>query len=137
MADDQELAHSVRAALAGCGDIREVRMFGGITFLLDGNMLCCASKKGLMVRVGAAAEPLVLESPHASPCLGTGRPMAGFIMINPAGLAKDGDLKHWIGLARVYVEKLPAKPEKPRASSSRAISIRPEKLHRQRTKKKK
>jgi hypothetical protein len=58
-------------------------------------------------------------------------------MINPAGLANDGDLKHWIGLARVYVEKLPAKPEKPRASSSRAISIRHAQLQRQRTKKKK
>jgi hypothetical protein len=99
-------------SLLPTGLTAQKRMFGGITFMLAGNMLMCASKKGLMVRVGAAAEPDVLKSPHASPCTGTGRPMAGFVMIAADGLRTEAELSHWIGLARTYVETLPAKPEK-------------------------
>lgn len=84
-------------------------MFGGITFLFRGNMLCCASAKGLMVRVGAAAEKEALKSPHAKPCMGAGGPMAGFLMIDLAGIDRDEDLEEWIQLARSYVETLPAK----------------------------
>src|SRR5260370_41509991 len=87
-------------------------MFGGITFLHDGNMLCCASRKGLMVRVGADAERQALSSPFASRCLGAGRPMAGFIIIEPRGLRADEDIARWLGMARTYVETLPAKAAK-------------------------
>jgi TfoX/Sxy family transcriptional regulator of competence genes len=87
-------------------------MFGGQTFLHRGNMLCCVSKKGLMVRVGAAGEPAALASPFATRCLGAGRPMAGFVLIEPRGLEDDGDLVRWLAMARVYVEPLPEKPPK-------------------------
>jgi TfoX/Sxy family transcriptional regulator of competence genes len=93
-------------------------MFGGVTFLLNGNMLCCASSKGLMVRVGAAAERGALESPHASPCMGTGRPMAGFIMIEHRGIARNNDLARWVEKARAYVETLPAKTKPNRKAKS-------------------
>ncbi len=99
-------------ALLPPGLTTQKRMFGGITFMRNGNMLMCASKKGLMVRVGAKAEPEVLKSPHASPCMGAGRLMAGFVMIAADGLKTDADLGHWIGLARAYVETLPAKAQK-------------------------
>lgn len=85
------------------------RMFGGITFLLQGNMLCCASAKGLMVRVGADAECEALTSPYATPCMGAGRRMAGFIMIEPSGVLDDHQLEHWIETAWQYVSTLPAK----------------------------
>jgi len=131
------LASRVEAAVPEL-NLTTKRMFGGVTFLLDGKMLCCASSKGLMVRVGADAEPLALESPHASPCLGTGRPMPGFIMIEPAGLTKDSDLERWIALARTYVEKLPKKPENHRAPSpAKATSVRYRNLYNRRTKEKK
>jgi TfoX/Sxy family transcriptional regulator of competence genes len=104
----QVLAARVEAVV-GPGLLTSKRMFGGFTFLLDGNMLCCASRKGLMVRVGAAAEKHALESPHASPCMGAGRPMPGFIMIDPDGIANDSDLARWIEIARSYVGALPAK----------------------------
>ncbi len=96
------------------------RMFGGITFLVNGNMLCSASRTGLMVRVGAAAEDQVLASPFARPCLGAGRRMPGFIMVEPAGLATTADLKAWLAKARSYVEELPAKKTAPRKRSKRS-----------------
>jgi TfoX/Sxy family transcriptional regulator of competence genes len=89
-------------------------MFGGRTFMLDGHMLVCASRKGLMARVGAAAEAEALKSPHTEPCLGAGRPMPGFLMIAPEGLADEAALTRWVGLARAYVETLSAKPAKSR-----------------------
>jgi TfoX/Sxy family transcriptional regulator of competence genes len=109
--DVQALADRVEAVVPN-DKLTSRRMFGGITFLLHGNMLCCASRKGLMVRVGAMAEPQALQSPYASPCLGAGRAMPGFILIEPAGLASERDLAHWVALAHAYVEKLPPKPDK-------------------------
>jgi TfoX/Sxy family transcriptional regulator of competence genes len=95
------------------------QMFGGLTFLYRGNMLCCVSRKGLMVRVGAEAEREALASPFASRCLGAGRPMAGFIMIEPTGIKSDRDIARWLAMARSFVEALP--PKTPRAS--RALKI--------------
>lgn len=93
-------------------------MFGGKTFMLSGNMLCCVSPKGLMARVGAAAEPEALASPHAEPCLGAGRRMAGFIIVDFAGLTSDAEVWHWVGKALAYVGALPPKDKvsKPRKS---------------------
>lgn len=103
----QELVSRIESATGG--RLVSKRMFGGITFLLHGNMLCCASTKGLMVRVGADAEDAALTSAHATPCMGAGRRMAGFIMIDPAGITDERQLQHWIDMAWRYVETLPAK----------------------------
>lgn len=103
------LAERIRAELPA-EHITEQRMFGGITFLLNGNMLCCASKQGLMARVGKDAEAEALSRPHAQPCRGAGRRMAGFIMIEPTGIAEPKALSHWLDLARAYVARLPSKP---------------------------
>ena len=89
------------------------RMFGGLTFMLRGNMLCCVSKNGLMVRVGADSEDAALGKPHAAPCLGAGRPMAGFILVAPPGVATDADLGGWLDCALRYVEERPPKEVKP------------------------
>ncbi len=104
------LTDRVREALAG-RPITAKRMFGGITFLLNGNMLCCVSAKGLMARVGAAAEPAALQKPHAPPCLG--RPMAGFVLVQPKGVARDAELNDWLDMAIDYVGGLPPKHSKP------------------------
>ncbi len=90
------------------------RMFGGLTFMFQGNMLCCVSTKGLMVRVGAAAEPEALRRPFVARCLGAGRPMAGFLLVEPDGVASDADLHAWLDLALAYVGGLPPKKSKPR-----------------------
>jgi hypothetical protein len=106
--DPQHLAARVRDALP-IGFALEKRMFGGITFMINGNMLCCVSKRGLMARVGATSEPQALARPFASPCLGSGRRMAGFIIVAPPGVADAEGLKYWLALARTYVEALPPK----------------------------
>lgn len=102
------LAERIRG-LMPARDVTEKRMFGGITFLMNGNMLCCASRQGLMVRVGKGAEAAALSRPFAQPCLGTGRPMAGFIMVEPAGIAESTALTQWLEMARAYVGRLPPK----------------------------
>lgn len=109
------LAERVHAAIDR--PVTTKRMFGGLTFMLQGNMLCCVSDKGLMVRVGAAAEPDALKRPFAARCLGAGRPMAGFLMIEPRGVAKDVDLRSWLDLALDYVGSLPPKKARTRAKA--------------------
>lgn len=117
--DLAQLVERVRNPLTGM-PLTERHMFGGITFLHRGNMLCCVSNKGLMVRVGKEAEPEALARPQASRCMGTGRPMAGFIMVEPGGLSRDKDLTNWLALALAYVNTLPAKKKKPLPAPARA-----------------
>lgn len=117
--DMQQLAERVRAALSGM-EVAEKSMFGGVTFMLNGNMLCCVSKKGLMVRVGKDAEPEALLLPHARPCDGAGRKRPGFIVITAEGLRNDGDVSAGLGLALRYVSALP-----PKETPSKAVARRP------------
>ncbi|MGR9071478.1 MAG: TfoX/Sxy family protein [Gammaproteobacteria bacterium] len=116
------LEERIRISLFGL-PISEKRMFGGVTFLLNGNMLCCASKKGLMVRVGKDAEPQALANPMAKRCDRAGHPMPGFISIEPAGISQDNALESWLQMALSYVGALPPKAEnfktKPQHSTRR------------------
>ena len=104
----EALTARVRANLA-CAEPEEKRMFGGTTFMVAGHMVCCVSKRGLMVRIGVAQEPKALARPHARPCEGTGRPMPGFILVSPAGVAGDDDLAGWLAMACDFVGALPPK----------------------------
>lgn len=79
MAFDQDLAASVRTALAGAGAIREVKMFGGIGFMLNGNMVAAVSKRGLLVRVGKDRRGDALAQQGARPMVMRGRTMEGYI----------------------------------------------------------
>ncbi|WP_448044261.1 TfoX/Sxy family protein [Bradyrhizobium liaoningense] len=118
------LISRVRSGLEGRPVVAK-RMFGGLTFLLNGNMLCCVSDKGLMARVGAKAEPAALKRPYATPCLGAGRRMAGFILVNHDGVAGDADLKAWLRMALAYVEQLPPKaPKRSRSDRAKVLTIR-------------
>jgi hypothetical protein len=74
--------------------------------------------KGLTVRVGAAAEPEALKRPFVARCLGAGRPMVGFLLVELSGVAKDADLRTWLDLALAYVGDLPPKKAKPRKMRS-------------------
>lgn len=117
--DPVSLEERIRALLIGL-PLSEKRMFGGITFLLNGNMLCCASKKGLMVRVGKDAEPQALANPMAKRCDGAGHPMPGFISIEPDGISRDETLANWLEMALTYVGTLPPKTEKFRIKPPRS-----------------
>lgn len=105
------LEERIRALLIGL-PISEKRMFGGITFLLNGNMLCCTSKKGLMVRIGKDAEPKALANPMTKRCDGAGHTMPGFISIELDGITQDNTLAGWLQMALTYVAALPPKTKK-------------------------
>ena len=94
-------------------NVEQKKMFGSTCFMVNGNMLVCASKRGLMARVGKEQEAEALTRPHAAPCRPAGRPMPGFIRIEPEGIESDADLKAWVDMARSYVCSLPPKVPKP------------------------
>ena len=114
----QNLAERLRDELHDL-EIAEKRMFGGITFMLNGNMLCSATKQGLMVRVGKEAEAAALRLPDARPCDGAGHTMPGFVMIAHEGLRQPGELSAALAPALNYVAALPAKEQLPKATSRR------------------
>ena len=111
------LAERIRAMTDGW-PVTEVRMFGGTAFMLNGNMLCCAGKNGLMARVGPDAEEPALRRANVQRCPGTGRLMPGFLLVDYASVEADTQLREWIDLARAYVGMLPAKDKKPKRRSS-------------------
>ena len=110
MMDDEELAAIVRAALAGAGDIREVRMFGGIGFMLNGNLVAAASRRGLLLRVGKDRQAEALTRSGARPMVMRGRTMEGYIYADPPALNRQA-IENWLRLAVAYVQTLPPKSE--------------------------
>ena len=108
MSAEDDLAERVRTALSGAGTIREVKMFGGIGFMLDGNMIAAASKRGLLVRVGKDSQQDALKQPGARPMEMRGRTMEGYIYVDPPGLSATA-VKTWMQLALPFVRTLPPK----------------------------
>ena len=109
MAYSETLAQRVRAILLEQGEIREQKMFGGLTFMLRGNMCCGILGDALMVRVGPEQVAAALAHPHARRADFTGRPMKGMVMVAPAGVATDEDLADWEGKGVAFAASLSAK----------------------------
>jgi TfoX/Sxy family transcriptional regulator of competence genes len=109
MAYDEAVAGRVRKALAGSPGIVEKKMFGGIAFMVRGNMCCGVIGDRLMLRVGPKGYETALSRPHASAMDFTGRSMKGLVYVEPAGFASPGDLNTWIGKAMAFTLSLPAK----------------------------
>ena len=111
MAANDVLAERMRDALAGREKIEERRMFGGLCFLMNGNMLCGVSGSGVdrfMFRVGKDLEAEALSRPGASPMDFTGRKMGGLVWVD-ADQAIETGLETWVDLAEQFVGALPAK----------------------------
>ncbi len=109
MAYDETLAATFRAALDGRGNVSERKMFGGLCFMLDGNMICGTYRDGGMVRVGKANAASALATPHTRPMEMTGRPMPGLVEIDREAIL-DPDLRgRLLGLALDFVSALPPK----------------------------
>lgn len=106
--DPAALADRLRAALGTRKHLAEKRMFGGMCFLLRGNMLCGTGKPGFMFRVGKAAHRAALERAGAKAMDINGRDFAGFIWVDPDACDARA-LKSWIALAEKYVAALPPK----------------------------
>ena len=109
MAFDENLAARIRTALARKKGIEEKKMFGGVGFLLNGNMLVGVWKDSLIVRVGPEGYEDALLEPHVKPFDITGKAMKGWVLVEPVGVEEDGFLKGWIQRALKFVGQLPAK----------------------------
>jgi TfoX/Sxy family transcriptional regulator of competence genes len=105
------LAERLRRALSKRRGVTEKRMFGGVCFLLNGNMICGSTKSDFMFRVGRAQEAEALARKGARPMDFTGRPMAGFIWVDPASCDARG-LARWVALAESYVGPMPRKAKR-------------------------
>lgn len=109
MAFDQMLAARIQELLIRTAGITEKKMFGGIAFLLNGNMCVGVWKDSLIVRLDATEGAAALYEPHVREFDITGRPMRGWIMVDPAGLEEDRDLNEWLYRATEFVKTLPPK----------------------------
>jgi TfoX/Sxy family transcriptional regulator of competence genes len=110
MAYDEDLANRIRELTAGDPDVTEKRMFGGLAFLVGGNMAVAASGQGgLMVRVDPEDTEALLGRPHAHPFEMRGRAMQGWLRVDVEGLQTDRELEAWVTRGVAYARSLPAK----------------------------
>ena len=107
---DEDLANRLREQLAGEGPLTEKKMFGGLAFLLDGNMCVGASHTGgLLARIEPDDTEEVIQQPHAARMEMGGRSMDGWITVAPEGVESDRDLAAWVQRSVAYVKTLPPK----------------------------
>lgn len=110
MAYDEDLADRIRELLAEEPDVTEQRMFGGLAFLIGGNMSVAASRLGgLMVRVDPGQNDALLNMPHARPFEMRERPIEGWLRVDPEGVRTKRQLEPWVKRGVAYARSLPAK----------------------------
>jgi TfoX/Sxy family transcriptional regulator of competence genes len=109
MAYDEGLAERVQEEMIELPGFVEKKMFGGIGFMLQGNMACGVNGEDLIVRVGPARYEDALAQPHTKPFDMTGRPMKGWVMVSPEGVEADEDLRDWVQQGVEFASSLPAK----------------------------
>ena len=109
MAFDEGLAERIRDLIADQAYISERKMFGGLCFMLDGNMCFGIVGSELMVRVGPDAYEEALTLPHAREMDFTGRSMKGMVYVGEAGIGEDEDLDVWLTRGTSYAASLPPK----------------------------
>ena len=109
MAYDEDLADRVREQLAAEPAVTEKAMFGGLAFLLHGNMAVGVAGEELMVRIGPQGSDDALARPHTRPFDMTGRPMKGWILVAPEGVAGERDLATWVARGVELARSLSAK----------------------------
>ncbi|PWB40774.1 MAG: RNA methyltransferase [Rhodocyclales bacterium] len=109
MAYDEGLAERLRELLPDRPGITEKKMFGGLCLLSRGHMFVGIVGEALMARVGPAAYEKALRRPHARMMDFTGRPMKGYVFVDPPGYEEDRDLKRWVEESLKFVSTLPDK----------------------------
>ena len=110
MAYDEDLANRIRELIASAPDVTERKMFGGLAFLIGGNMSVAASGQGgLMVRVDPADSDDLLAEPHARPVEMRGRAMRGWLRVDADGVRTKRQLESWVERGVAYARSLPAK----------------------------
>ena len=110
MAYDDELAARVRSLLDDEQAVVEQPMFGGLAFLVGGNMsVAVSSRGGIMVRVAPGETEQVVEQTDATPMVMRDRPVHGWVRVSAANVATDADLATWVGRGVAYARSLPAR----------------------------
>ena len=110
MAYDEDLAHRIRELIAGEAGVTEQRMFGGLAFLVGGNMSVAVSGQGgLMVRVAHEESDTLVGEAHARPFEMRGRPMRGWLRVDAEGVSTKRQLEPWVKRGVAYARSLPAK----------------------------
>jgi TfoX/Sxy family transcriptional regulator of competence genes len=109
MAYSESLAQRVRQFFAGGRGITEKKLFGGVGFLLNGNLCVCVWKTSLIARLGPEAAQAALLEPDVVEFDVTGRPMKGWVMVEAEGIDTDQQLSRWIEQSVQFVSTLPRK----------------------------
>jgi TfoX/Sxy family transcriptional regulator of competence genes len=110
MAYDEELANRVREHVQGEEGLTEKRMFGGLAFLINGNMAVSASSQGgLLLRVDPVQTDTLVSEPHAQRFVMRGREMNGWLRIDADALETDDELEGWVSRGVAYARSLPPK----------------------------
>jgi hypothetical protein len=119
MAYDEGLAQRIRDCLQQRRGITEKRMFGGLAFMANGHMFVGVTGESLMARVGAGAYESALKKRHIREMDFTGKPMVGYVYVDPPALESDRELHHWLEACLGFVSSLPPKITKPRLERKR------------------
>ena len=123
MAYDEDLADRIRELLNGASDITEMRMFGGLAFLVGGNMGVAASGQGgLLVRVDPAKSDDVVATTTARPMEMRGREMQGWLRVDAEAIRTKRQLAKWVALGTTYARSLPAKSPSRRRKTAKGSS---------------
>jgi TfoX/Sxy family transcriptional regulator of competence genes len=110
VAFDETLATRIRALIASEPDLTEKRMFGGLAFLLGGNMAIAASGQGgILVRTDPAESEALVAKTHAELAVMRDRPMAGWLRVDTEHLRTKRDLARWVEIGTAYARSLPPK----------------------------
>lgn len=109
MAYDEMSAAWVRDLVKDIPGFDEKKMFGGVGYLLNGNMACGVNKEDLIIRVGLEGYESDLQEPHTKPFDMTGRPMTGWIVVKEEGYSSDNDLAVWVQKGVDFALSLPPK----------------------------
>jgi TfoX/Sxy family transcriptional regulator of competence genes len=110
VAYDEDLANRIRELIAGESGVTEKKMFGGLAFLIGGNMAVAASGQGgLMVRCDPAQTEKLLAKPHARTFEMRGREMNGWLRVDDEGVKTKRQLEPWVKTGAAYARSLPAK----------------------------
>ena len=109
MSYDERTADRMRAVLARRRDVVERKMFGGLTFMVNGAMCCGVTAEAIVVRVGPSAYESALAEPHARPMTFKGRSLAGMVYVDPPGYRTARQLARWVQRGVEFVTAKPAR----------------------------
>jgi hypothetical protein len=114
MAYDAHLADRIRSILYGIAEFSEKKMFGGLTFMVKGQMCCGVLKNDLVLRLTPVHSGQALRRPHTRPMDFTGKPMKSMIYVSPFGTDSDQALAAWVQLAVRLAQTAPGKESRPK-----------------------